>query len=82
MNVMPFRPETFLSNDQIGGEMTEKEIYVFIEKMKKYGDVWEYGEVVRQYGNKALEEAVADRKFDISEFSSITGMIIDEEDMD
>ena len=50
--------------------------------MKKYGDVWEYGEVVRQYGNKALEEAVADRKFDISEFSSITGMIIDEEDMD
>ena len=35
MNVIPFRPETFLSNDQIGGEMTEKEIYVFIEKMKK-----------------------------------------------
>ena len=82
MNVIPFRPETVFSNDQIGGEMTEKEIYVFIEKMKKYGDVWEYGEVVRQYGNKELEEAVADRKFDISEFSSITGMIIDEEDMD
>ena len=28
MNVIPFRPETFLSNDQIGGEMTEKEIMI------------------------------------------------------
>ncbi len=61
--------------------MTEKEVYLFIEKMKKYGDVWEYGDVVKAYGNTELEEALEDRKFDISEFSSLTGMIIDEEDM-
>lgn len=61
--------------------MTEKEVYLFIEKMKKYGDVWEYEDVVKAYGNTVLEEALEDRKFDISEFSSLTGMIIDEEDM-
>lgn len=61
--------------------MTEKEVYLFIEKMKKYGDVWEYEDVVKAYGNTELEEALEDRKFDISEFSSLTGMIIDEEDM-
>ena len=60
--------------------MTEKEAYLFIDRMKKYGDIWEYGDVIRQYGGKTLEEAVDDRKFDISEFSSLTGMIIDEDD--
>ena len=64
-----------------GGDMTEKEVYLFIEKMKKYGDVWEYEDVVKAYGNTELEEALEDRKFDISEFSSLTGMVIDEEDM-
>lgn len=60
--------------------MTEKEAYVFIERMKKYGDIWEYDEVIRLYKDKGLEEAIEDRKFDIAEFSSITGMVIDEED--
>lgn len=60
--------------------MTEKEVYLFIEKMKKYGDVWEYEDVVRIYGKMEFEQAVEDRKFDISEFSSLTGMIIDEDD--
>ena len=48
--------------------------------MKKYGDIWEYDEVIRLYKDKGLEEAIEDRKFDIAEFSSITGMVIDEED--
>ena len=60
--------------------MTEKEIHIFIEKMKKYGDIWEYEDVLRAYKEMTLEEAVEDRKFDISEFSSLTGMVIDEED--
>lgn len=63
-----------------GGVMTEKEVRLFIEKMKKYGDVWEYEDVVRIYGKMEFEQAVEDRKFDISEFSSLTGMIIDEDD--
>lgn len=61
--------------------MTEKEAYIFIEKMKKYGDIWEFDEVIRCYKDKELEEAIEDRKFDIAEFSSITGMVIDEEDV-
>lgn len=60
--------------------MTEKEAYVFIERMKQYGDVWEYDDVIREYGKRSLEQAVEDRKFDISEFSSLTGMVIDEDD--
>ena len=60
--------------------MTEKEILIFIDRMKKYGDVWERDDVALEYGALSLEEALEDRKFDISEFSSLTGMVIDEED--
>lgn len=63
-----------------GGNMTEKEILIFIDRMKKYGDVWERDDVALEYGALSLEEALEDRKFDISEFSSLTGMVIDEED--
>ena len=60
--------------------MKKDEVSVFIEKMKKYGDIWEAEDVMARYGNMELEEAIEDRKFDISEYSSLTGMIIDDEE--
>ena len=60
--------------------MKKDEVSVFIEKMKKYGDIWEAEDVMARYCNMELEEAIEDRKFDISEFSSLTGMIIDDEE--
>lgn len=59
--------------------MTEREALLFIEKMKQYGDRWECADVLAAYGAMTLEEAIEDRKFDLSEFSSITGMVIDED---
>lgn len=59
--------------------MTEIEIEQFIAKMKLYGDAWSREEVLAQYGALSLEKAIEDRMFDISEFSSITGMVIDED---
>ena len=47
--------------------------------MKKYGDRWECADVLSAYGGMTLEEAIEDRKFDLSEFSSLTGMVIDED---
>jgi len=59
--------------------MTEQEAQLFIEKMMKYGDRWECADVLVAYGGMTLEEAIEDRKFDLSEFSSLTGMVIDED---
>lgn len=58
--------------------MTEEEADLFIGKMKQYGDAWDREEVLQEYGEMTLERAISDRLYDISEFSSITGMIIDE----
>ena len=70
----------FIKTKRRGAAMKKDEVSVFIEKIKKYGDIWEAEDVMARYGNMELEEAIEDRKFDISEFSSLTGMIIDDEE--
>ncbi len=70
----------FIKTKRKGAAMKKEEVLVFIEKMKRYGDIWEEQDVIARYGDMELEDAIEDRKFDISEFSSLTGMIIDDEE--
>lgn len=70
----------FIKTKRKGAAMKKEEVLVFIEKMKRYGDIWEEEDVIARYGDMELEDAIEDRKFDISEFSSLTGMIIDDEE--
>ena len=70
----------FIKTKRKGAARKKEEVLVFIEKMKRYGDIWEEQDVIARYGDMELEDAIEDRKFDISEFSSLTGMIIDDEE--
>ncbi len=56
--------------------MTKQEIYTFIEEMKEIGDEWEFEDVERVYGDESLEEALADRKSNISTFFDSIGKIL------
>lgn len=42
--------------------MTKIEINTFIEQMAEFGDVWTPEEVKNVYGDRTLEDAIADRE--------------------
>lgn len=48
--------------------MTNQEIDIFIDEMKTIGDNWNEDDVRRVYGDKSLDEAIADRKRDLDQF--------------
>ncbi|SHJ65148.1 hypothetical protein [Pseudobutyrivibrio xylanivorans] len=56
--------------------MTQFEISQFIEKMEEIGDVWEASDVERVYGNKSLDEALADRMGDMNFMADIIGKVL------
>lgn len=56
--------------------MSELEINTFIERMEEMGDAWEPEDVKRVYGDKTLEEALADRMDTMSMFANIIGTIL------
>lgn len=56
--------------------MTRDEINEFIERMEEIGDVWEYEDAERVYGDRSLEDALNDRMSDMHAFANIIGMVI------
>lgn len=56
--------------------MSELEISTFIERMEEIGDMWEPEDVERVYGDRTLDEALADRMNDMSMFASIIDTIL------
>lgn len=56
--------------------MTNSEIEIFIEKMEKFGDVWEVVDVIRVYGDRSLEDALQDRMGDMQAFGGIIDTIL------
>lgn len=56
--------------------MNKTEINIFIDEMKHIGDVWEPADVERVYGDKTLDEALADRKKAIDDLGNIFGIIM------
>ena len=55
--------------------MNKSEINIFIDEMKHIGDVWEPADVERVYGDKTLNEALADRKEALVEQAKIFNII-------
>ncbi len=55
--------------------MNKTEIHIFIDEMKHIGDVWEPDDVERVYGDKTLDEALADRKEAIDDMTNILNII-------
>ena len=53
--------------------MTKVEIDTFIETMGELNDVWTPEQVREVYGDKTLEEALADRKSSVSKLADIIG---------
>ena len=56
--------------------MNKTEINIFIDEVKHIGDVWEPADVERVYGDKTLDEALADRKKAIDDLGNIFGIIM------
>lgn len=56
--------------------MTDLEISTFIEIIGEIGDDWTPEEVQEVYGNKTLDEALADRKSALSKYAAIVDMFI------
>ncbi len=56
--------------------MTKDERTMFIEEMEEIGDVWEDEAVERVYGDKSLQDALADRKASMSILGNIIGNIL------
>ncbi len=48
--------------------MTLNERNIFIEEMKKIGDVWTQEQVMRVYEHQSLQEALNDRWSSLTEF--------------
>ncbi|MBP1533197.1 MAG: hypothetical protein J6I46_01175 [Ruminococcus sp.] len=55
--------------------MNKSEINIFIAEMKHIGDFWEPTDVERVYGDKTLDEALADRKEALVEQAEIFNII-------
>lgn len=53
--------------------MRKDEIAAFIDAMEDMGDEWEEEDVERVYGDKTLEEALEDRRSDLSWLGNIIG---------
>ena len=56
--------------------MNKRERQIFIETMKKIGDVWEDKDVKRVYGKNTLKDALEDRMGLVNTFASIIGTIL------
>ena len=56
--------------------MTKAEIATFIETMEEFGDNWTEEQVEDVYGNRTLEEALADRKSATAKFADIIGKVL------
>lgn len=56
--------------------MTTTEINTFIETMEEIGDVWSPDQVEEVYGASSLEDAIAERRSSVSEFSNIIGAVL------
>lgn len=57
-------------------EMTKTEINTFIETMEEIGDIWTPEQVEDVYGDKTLDEALADRKSACDKLGDIISTII------
>lgn len=57
-------------------EMTKAEINTFIETMEEIGDIWTPEQVEDIYGDKTLDEALADRKSACNKLGDIISTII------
>ena len=55
--------------------MNDIEINEFIERMEELGDVWEYDQVKRVYGDETLEYALKSRMSDMSHWGNIVDAI-------
>lgn len=53
--------------------MNKIEIDTFIETTGEFGDVWTVEQVQDVYGNKSLDEALADRRVSYEHMSNIIG---------
>ena len=56
--------------------MEKKDIDKFIEEMEAIGDEWTPEQVDDVYGNSTLEEALKDRKSNISTLFGIIGKVL------
>lgn len=56
--------------------MDSIDVKAFIEAMHDMGDDWEAEDVERVYGDKTLEEALADRRNDMASFANIIGTVL------
>ena len=57
--------------------MNKVEIDTFIETTGEFGDIWTVVQVQDVYGNKSLDEALADRRASYEHMSNIIGNSID-----
>lgn len=57
--------------------MNKVEIDTFIETTGEFGDVWTVEQVRDVYGDKSLDEALADRRASYEHISNIIGNSID-----
>ena len=53
--------------------MNKIEIDTFIETTSEFGDVWTVEQVQDVYGNKSLDEALADRRSSYEHMANIIG---------
>ena len=56
--------------------MNQNEIYEFIERMEEIGDIWEYDDVKRVYGDKSLEYAINERMTTLNTFAGIIHTVL------
>lgn len=56
--------------------MRRDEIDSFIDAMNDIDDQWEPEDVERVYGNKSLEDALADRRHDLTWLGVIIGTLL------
>ena len=57
--------------------MSKNDIMIFIEKMKEYGDEWDFSSVEEVYGAVSLEAALAHRKAGFKSLDDIMRKIVD-----
>ena len=56
--------------------MLDIEIKSFIEKMEEIGDIWEFDDVKRVFGDSSLEDAITTRMSELDSFAGIIGTIL------
>lgn len=56
--------------------MDNLEIKEFIEKMEEFGDIWTEDQVKDVYGQRSLQDAIADRQASHSKMANIIDTVI------